>query len=311
MLEQAVTHRLADARSVLLAGCGGGYDVLGALPLYLELRAKGREVHLANLSFASLTDLTTSRHPELPNLHDVGPESATELRYCPEAWLSSWLSAREGRRVPVHCFEKTGVRPLRAAYEGLVHRFGLDAIVLIDGGIDALLRGDESSLGTPSEDLSTLAAIDDVEVPTKLLACLGLGAELRDGIRHAQVFERIGELSRAGGYLGVAALLPDTPAGFSYLEAVEFVFAHQAEHRRSHVHAVVRAAARGEAGGQGPYVWLSALSSLYWFFDARVVARTHLFLELLKPTETMFEVVARVEAARRGRPIRERSDIPL
>jgi hypothetical protein len=43
----------------------------------------------------------------------------------------------------------------------------------------------------------------------------------------------------------------------------------------------------------------------------RLANARHLFLELLKPTETIFEVVARVEAARRGRPIRDRSDIPL
>ena len=311
MLEQAVTHRLASARHVLLAGCGGGYDVLGALPLYLELRASGREVHLGNLSFSSLDDLTTQRDPALPNLHEVGPEAATELRYCPEAWLSSWLSRHEGSRVPVHAFAKTGVRPLREAYEALVKRLGLDAIVLVDGGVDALLRGDESSLGTPSEDLASLAAVDDVDVPVKLLACVGLGTELRDGIRHAQVFERIGELARAGGYLGATALLPETAAGRAYHEAVEYVFAHQADHRRSHIHAVVRAASKGETGDHGPHVWLSALSSLYWFFDASVVARTHLFLELLKPTETIFEVVARVEAARKGRAIRDRSDIPL
>ena len=311
MLEQSVTHRLATARHILLAGCGGGYDVLGALPLYLELRASGRDVHLANLSFASLEDLAPHSHPGLPNLYEIGPEAATELRYCPEAWLSAWLSEHEGHRVPVHAFAKTGVRPLKAAYQALIERFALEAIVLIDGGVDALLRGDESSLGTPSEDLASLAAVEGVDVGTKLLACVGLGAELRDGIRHAQVFERIGELARAGGYLGAAALLPETAAGRAYHEAVEYVFAHQAEHRRSHVHHVVAASSRGQAGDEGPHVWLSALSSLYWFFDAGVVARTHLFLELLERTDTIFEVVARVEAARRGRPIRDRSDIPL
>ena len=71
------------------------------------------------------------------------------------------------------------------------------------------------------------------------------------------------------------------------------------------------ASARGAVGGEGPFVWLSPLSSPYWFFDAEVVVRTHLFLPLLAETDTIFEVVARVEAARKHRTIRDRSDIPL
>src|SRR5512142_1699976 len=107
--------------------------------------------------------------------------------------------------------------PLARAYHALVARHAIDAIVLVDGGIDAVLRGDETSIGTPSEDLASLAAVAAcTDVPVRLLACVGLGAELRDGIAHVQVFERIAELARAGG--------------------------GQATQKRSHVHAVVRAA---------------------------------------------------------------------
>ena len=45
---------LAGARSILVAGAGGGFDVYAGLPLALALRAQGRTVHLGNLSFASL-----------------------------------------------------------------------------------------------------------------------------------------------------------------------------------------------------------------------------------------------------------------
>ncbi|MGI5177437.1 hypothetical protein ACQEVZ_13995 [Dactylosporangium sp. CA-152071] len=47
---------LAGARSVLVAGAGGGFDVYAGLPLALALRAQGKVVHLANLSFTALED---------------------------------------------------------------------------------------------------------------------------------------------------------------------------------------------------------------------------------------------------------------
>jgi len=72
----------------------------------------------------------------------------------------------------------------------------------VDGGIDALLRGDESALGTPAEDMTSLCAVSRLEVPTKVLTCFAMGGEMRDGICHAQAFDRIGELTRLGGFLG-------------------------------------------------------------------------------------------------------------
>ena len=38
---------LAPARKVLVAGCGGGYDILSGLPLYFALRRQGKSVYLA------------------------------------------------------------------------------------------------------------------------------------------------------------------------------------------------------------------------------------------------------------------------
>ena len=49
---------LEEARTVLLAGAGGGFDVFSGLPLYFGLRAAGKQVHLANLSFSHLEHAT-------------------------------------------------------------------------------------------------------------------------------------------------------------------------------------------------------------------------------------------------------------
>ena len=55
--------------------------------------------------------------------------------------------------------KKVGVRPLRAAYQWLVEELRVSAVVLVDGGTDILMRGDEVGLGTPAEDMSSLAAV--------------------------------------------------------------------------------------------------------------------------------------------------------
>ncbi len=305
MLEQPVVRALGGARRVLVAGCGGGYDILGGVALRHALVAAGIEVELASLSFCYLNGLSGAEQDRaVPNLYAVAGAAAIETAYCPEAHLAKHLGQ------PIWCFDKTGVRPLAAAYRALVDRLHVDAIILVDGGIDAVLRGDEVSLGTPADDLASLCAATGLGVPC-ILACVGMTAELRDRISHAQVFERIAELTREGGYLGAAALVPGTPATDAYVAAVKAVFAGQERQKRSHVHKVILDALAGEFGATAPHVWLSALANMYWFFDAHVAARTHRFLDELRATDSIWDVAARVEAARKSLAIRERAAIPI
>jgi hypothetical protein len=311
MFSQPFSETLAAARRVLLAGCGGGYDVLGAVPLAAELRRAGKECFFASLSFTRL-DRVGGHEPVagVPALFRALPSAVTEAAYCPEAWLSRWLSG-DGAEVPVFCFENTGVRPLRRAYEFLVCELDLDTIVLIDGGVDSLLRGDEVSLGTPSEDFASLAAVAPLAVERKLLGCVGFGAEMRDGICHAQVLERVSELTAVDGFLGVWPILPSSESASAYRSARAFIAAGQQRQRGSHIHRVVGAALDCEFGPQGDHVWLSPLATLFWFFDLQAVARTNLLLPHLGETDTLWQVAATIEALRKTMEIRPRCDIPL
>jgi hypothetical protein len=295
--------RVAFGKRVLLAGCGGGYDVRGAVPLWHALRAD-HEVHFASLSLSYLNGLDARQDTEVPNLYEVTEHAATQDAYCPEAHLAKFVGQ------PIWCFDKTGVRPLARAYRALIERLRIDHIMLVDGGIDAMLRGDELSLGTPSEDLASLAATTMQGFPVTL-ACVGMTSELRDGIAHAHVFERIAELTREGAYLGASALTTGDPATDAYVAAVEHVFAGQAGQKRSHVHKVIVSAIRGEFGPTAPHVWLSPLLNMFWFFDAHTVARTHKFLDLLAATDSVWEVTARIEGARKSLRIRDHSPIPV
>jgi hypothetical protein len=309
---QPIAEVLGRARRVLLAGCGGGYDVIGAVPLAVELVAAGKEVEFASLSFTRLNQAAGHEAVDgIPHLYRAAAASASVAHYCPEAWLARWLSAWRGREQTVWCFENVGVQPLLRAYRHLVEELRVDAIVLVDGGVDSLLRGDETSLGTPAEDLASLAAVMQLDVPLKLLACVGFGAELRDGIAHAQVLERVAELTAADGVLGIWPLLPSTAAGAAYLDVVQSIAAGQAGHRGSHIHTVIRRSMIGEFGDAGPDVWLSPLATLYWFFSLPVVASTHLLLPHIRDAESLWQIAAIVEAVRYDLAIRPRSTIPL
>ena len=117
LFEVPTFRRLADRERVLIAGAGGGFDVFAGLPLYFALRAAGKVVSLANLTFTNLRG--TSARWLAPHLAEVTIETTGEDAYFPERRLVERFAAR-GDALTVHAFEKVGVAPMRRAYEALV-----------------------------------------------------------------------------------------------------------------------------------------------------------------------------------------------
>ncbi|WP_250031289.1 DUF1152 domain-containing protein [Paractinoplanes maris] len=201
---------LAPARNVLIAGAGGGFDVYAGLPLAFALRESGVRVHLANLSFSEL-ELVDREAWVSDHVVAVRPKTASPDWYFPEGALSRWL-AGHAQPSTVYAFPPLGVQTLREAYRYLVDQLDIDAIVLVDGGTDILLRGDEDQLGSPVEDLASVAAVAGLDVPVKLVTCLGFGIDAYHGVNHVQVLENIAALDREGAYLG-ALSIPRTSKG--------------------------------------------------------------------------------------------------
>lgn len=82
-------------------------------------------------------------------------------------------------------------------FTALADALGLDAIVLVDGGTDILMRGDEDGLGTPAEDMTSLAAVAGlVNIRAKLVASIGFGIDAYHGVNHVQVLENLADLER-------------------------------------------------------------------------------------------------------------------
>lgn len=303
-------ERLGESQRILIAGAGGGFDVFAGLPLYFALKDAGREVFLANLSFSDLR----GAQELVPGLYRVDGLSDGGS-YFPEKYLSSWFDTR-GEAVPVYGFDKTGVVPYRAAYEHLVELLDIDALVLVDGGTDSLMRGDEAGLGTPVEDMATVAATRGLDLPTKLLVCLGFGVDTFHGVCHAQFLEAVAAIGRAGGYLGAFSVLPEMPESALYLEALEYV--HRLMPQMSIVNSSVASAIEHEFGDhhrtertRGSVLWINPLMALYFAFELGPVADRVLYLDQLMETQTMFEIAARIEAFRHSVEIKPREPIPV
>ena len=307
--------RLAGSTKILLAGAGGGFDIFSGLPLYFALEARGCEVHLANLSFSPLPGVD----PKLPVCR-VDADTPTHASYFPERFLSEWFRAERGREVPIWSFLKTGVQPLRRAYEQVLAETGADAIVLVDGGTDSLMRGDESGLGTPEEDMASIAAVHGLraaQVNTRLLVSVGFGVDSFHGVAHAEVLEAIAALDKAGGYLGVFPLLGAMPEVEAYREACEFVFAKMPR-RPSIVNLSILSAIAGEFGDHhrtertaGSTLFINPLMSLVFAFELAPLAERVLYLEMLEDTQSMGEIAAMLEAVRKRGGAKMRPQLPM
>lgn len=307
-------ERLAASKSVLIAGAGGGFDVFAGLPIYFALRDKRVSVHLANLSFSRLDIVDGPRLSA--SVVEVFPESSGPSSYFPEKHLASWLRA-QGEEPRVFAFEKTGVTQLRSAYRAVVEQLDIDTLLLVDGGSDSLMRGDEADLGTPSEDMASIAAADDVNVPNKVLVSIGFGVDAFHGVCHAHALETVAQLTRDGGYLGAFSLLPQMREFVLYKSAIEAVHAMMPDHP-SIVNASIVSAVEGDFGDvhrtqrtRGSKLWINPLMGIYFAFDLCAVARRVLYLPQLKCTQSMFEVSAIIEAFQRGCEVRTRVQIPI
>ena len=219
---------LEGSRRILIAGMGGGFDVFCGLPLYFALRAEGLEVTFANLSFVSFSALAP--RPLAPTLLEVTADLHVQPgEYFPEYYLSCWL-AEQNEPSNVYAFEKKGVQPLLTAYRALVEHLNIDTIILIDGGTDALMRGDEADLGTPHEDAVSLCAVNELTGIRRFVVSLGFGIDSFHGVSHWNVLEATAELARAGAYLGSFSLTPEMRPVQLYRDACEAVFGQMPRH---------------------------------------------------------------------------------
>ncbi len=211
--------KLNNAEKVLIAGAGGGYDMVSGMPLYSYLRGQGKAVVLANLSFSQL-DLTNNRLV-MPNLYEITDKSE-HVRYFPEKHVRDWLIER-GECPHIYGIKVSGVQEMSAMYQQLIEIHDIDSVILADGGTDSLMFGDEVQVGTIVEDscsiLGLYEATKNSDVKTYLSA-IGFGVE--HDLNHYACLQNMSALMRAGDYLGAFSLTQEMPEGKAFIELVNY-----------------------------------------------------------------------------------------
>jgi hypothetical protein len=314
-LNLPIFNQLSKCKSLLIAGMGGGFDVFCALPIYFELKKRGINAHLANFSFSDIENVDFGTRLT-KTLVGITPKSDRVFPYFPEFHLVNWFKEKRNEELTIWCFHKTGAAPLTENYKILCENLGIDGILLVDGGVDSLVRGDEAEMGTAIEDLTSLYAVNRLSnIPTRLLACIGFGAE--QNLTHAHIFENIASLTKAGGFLGLCSLIPQMEAYQAYDEAVLFVQSKEFQDS-SVINSSIVSAARGNYGDyhltqktKRNHLWISPLMPIYWFFDFDCVAKQNMLLPEIEGTmlfrDALYKVIAKAERI----PRRTATKIPL
>jgi len=318
MLTLPFYNELDKSQNILLAGAGGGFDIFSGLPLYFGLKALGNQVHLANLSFSFLPPTQVTKEDRLsPSLLKVTADTPILTDYFPEKFLSQWFR-EQGEEIPIYCFERTGVKPLLASYRALVEHLSLDTIILVDGGTDSLMRGDEIGLGTPQEDISSIIAVNELSIERKMLACLGFGVDYFHGVCHAHFLEAVAEITRNQGYLGMFSLVEQMQEVQMYKMATESVFKSMPQ-QISIVSSSIISAINGNYGDyhatsrtRNSKLWINPLMPVYWCFKLSSVVERILYGDAMKNTDKYTDVNGVIKDFREScHNIRPRQEIPV
>ena len=312
-----IWQRLQDSHNILLAGAGGGFDVYSGIPIYESLLQLGKRVVLANYSFTWLEETTAQE--VFPHCYKIrmGDSDLSGRNYFPEKHLCAYYGT-QGKYLTVYGFQRVGVKPILKAYQYLIKEHSIDTIILIDGGTDSLMFGDEEGLGTPVEDICSMVAAHRTGLKNQLLLSIGFGVDHFHGVSHYRFLENMAELTKDGGYLGALHLLPGMAEAQVFLDLVAYANTHM-KRRPSIVANSIASAIDGHYGDYhrtsrtvGSELWINPLMSIYWGFDLHQLIRKVKYYDRIKDSNTVAEINAGILAYRRqAERIREKRGLPI
>lgn len=255
----------------LIVGCGGGWDFIGGLPLAIE--SEGTTV-FANYSSHRDDFAYTDR------LQDCRPEGFVDLDY------------------KFYVLGRHGVGLVRAAIENIIESHRVDTVIVMDGGVDGLMHGDEVGAGTFFEDTITLTAVNGISGVKKYFCSLGFGTETDEGLNHYRALENMSLLMKQSGFLGSCALSKEMPSFQKYKSVI--LEGIKAGTYPSHIHTKIIAAVQGDFGDSSLFydsrlsystgeMFLNPLMSLYWFFDLEKVISNNKFSSMLEYSNTYID----------------------
>lgn len=222
-------------RTVLLCGCGGGFDFVHGLALYPELCRLGKNVIIGSYSFGN-PDKITGAEPVFAEdgakAVRVTAASIADAHYGPEVHICSYLDSVHPKAAPHFIYayyaRSFTVPTLSRLYRQFIDEHSVDAIVLVDGGSDSLMVGDEEGLGDPIEDAVSIAAVASLSgLKAKMLIVVGLGTDRFNQVSDAASLRAVAELTRAGGFLGAVSLEPTAAGSVFYRDCLDHIYQRQ------------------------------------------------------------------------------------
>ena len=310
-------QELEDSKTILLAGAGGGFDIYSGIPLYFNLIKQGKKVILANLSFTWLSHVTSEQ--VFPYCYKIksGDSDFSRRNYFPEKYLKLWLGM-QGELAHIYAFDRIGVNPLKDAYKYLIKEHDIDTIVLVDGGTDSLMFGDEEGLGTPQEDICSMAAVYRSGIKKQFLVSVGFGIDHYHGVSHFRFLENVAKIAKEGGYLGTFQITKEMQEAQLYIDAVKFAN-KQMKGMESIVSNSIVTALEGEYGNhhsthrtKGSELWINPLMTIFWSFDNRKVVEQIKYYDYIKDIYTMGEFNGQLMKYRNElKHIREKRQMPI
>ncbi len=313
----SVTEKFKNCNNILIAGAGGGSDILCGLPLYYTLLKLGKKVHLANLTHTDLKTINEYADPIKLDNNIYGANSIIKVpsqNYL-EGYLSQFFMAALNQDNVVWMIDRAAVPQLKKSYERLIDHLQIDGIILVDGGVDSIMVGDEDGSGTMFEDTLTLAATKDIQLP-KVLACIGFGTEIEENLSHYRALENISNITKQGGFYGNCSLVSYMKAFKFYKTACEYIW-NQPGHKKSHISTRIIPAAEGEFGNFQMYedenaveVCISPLMNLYWFFEADAAVFNNKIITHIETIDTFYETIQAAVPRIKQIKTRERKEFP-
>ncbi|CAF1317638.1 unnamed protein product [Rotaria sordida] len=287
-------------KTVFLAGCGGGYDIFGGLPHYFKIKSsENYDVTLINYSFTKRHLLSKYSQQLTTLLFRVDPRLdviwLTDDVYFPEQRLANEL------QVPIYAilcdYDETRIELIIEAYKYLIQERTIDELILIDGGSDVLLTGNEKQLGTPVEDMSHARAVhllSSDKVKSKYIVVIGTNLEVGHGVHKSDIDTRLTALSSHAIFTWLWQYEHDDAVRY-YVD----IFTRCCP-RHSIVHSLICAALQGRTGYYLPEHLRSRItksivsigeetcvSTGYHFDD---VMRENVYFERLTPTLNLRQV---------------------
>lgn len=322
-------RRLADPaiENVLLCGCGGGFDFVHGLALYPELQRLGKNVVIGSYSFGAPEAIRGA-----PTVFEEGDALAKRVtaastpapHYGPEIHLCSFLDARFPKDTPHFAYAYYAraftVPILTRLYRQLIDDHQIDAIVLLDGGSDSLMAGDEEGLGDPIEDAVSVTTVAGLAgLKAKILLSMGFGADRFNHVSDAASLRAVAELTARGGFLGAMSLEPSSLALETYRDGLEHIYQRQSF--RSVLAGAIVSAAQGWFGSDDippileprvrpgeMFAW--PLMAMLWAFDVDAVAERSLIAGWIHGCQTVADCYAAVVAGRQSIRVRAVENLP-